>query len=164
VLTEAQTLASRIPRARAAIPVPAAFAGQPEKSWSELVERLRGRLETARMAAFGELFGRRASVVTEWTRDGEALSTLVSLEAELPIAEREQRSYAKDQFEGEPDGDAKTRLLLELLKNALLVEVFGAELKASLPAPLLDAERALSVLALLSDLELAVRGRRGAYR
>lgn len=159
-------LAEELPKAQAAVPAPAPYAGHTEH-WTHLAKRLRGALALTDMSVRGELGGMRAVVQTRWLRAGEPVLTNVQLSPEgvfdakyhLAIAGGEVLSGSLDAL----PRDARL-FLAELGSNYDAVSVEQNSVSVDLPAPLFEIteiERALDRLARLAKMLL---GAVGPYR
>jgi hypothetical protein len=160
-------LARLLPRARAAIPAPAAMSSSVE-AWRALARSLGGALETARMAIACELSGQSAEIVTVWDAHGDARHTEVTLSAVPPLPIRWVLEWSE--AAGVTSGDLDTlsrsacEVFVELEGTCAAVSIASDRLVAMLPAPLADPEPARAALLRLAELADALRSRAGAYR
>ena len=159
-------LARTLPRARAAIPPPASMT-RAEPAWRKLAKRLDGTLETARMVITGSLDGQPATVTTEWSDDGEALATTITLDLGTPLDARKRLHRRGDTvLSGNPGNLGKrTQKLVDVIAaETLALDIGQSALGVVLPAPIFDADLLDTQLQRLTELAAALRGVAGPYR
>lgn len=162
----ALAIAQAIGPARRDIPPPRGMR-KAAKAWRELARRLKGKLETARMAVVGRFEGARAEVLTEWSAEGKALRTAIKLRPGFPIERTSQLRWAEGQYlEGAPrelPGEASA-WLTTVQQDALALRIGRQDLELSLPAPLADTAPILEGLHRLDRLAALLRSKVGPYR
>jgi hypothetical protein len=149
IVADALAFARALPAARAAIPVPTAFAAA-EASWRALADALHAPLETATMRIAGRLEALPARVFTEWSA-GAAARTVVEL---APRAMLGRAPVLTPEAEG----------LRERLASEGTLTIEAEALRLVLPAPWLDGESLLQRLRLMRQLYDLLRSGAGPYR
>ena len=166
-ITEAALrIADAIPRARQAIPPPAAMQTA-LSPWRKLAAKLQGPLETARMAVTGRFDGAKVEVWTEWSADARAERTALRMHLDFPVDDKHQVQWSEGAWTaGEPQRlPGRMRSMLpKMLDGALGLSVRRKSVELSLPAPLLSTKPILNSLHLLGQLAALLRGKTGPYR
>jgi len=162
----ALALGRAIPKARAAIPPPAAMA-EAVSAWERLAKRLRAPLDRTRMAVHGPFEGSETEVATEWSPKGHALRTTITFWTPDAVAERHQLAWSDGKVvHGHSDElPAPARERVErLLEGAEALTIDSDRLVLWDPAPQLVIEPIVERLTQLAALAAALRGERGPYR
>jgi hypothetical protein len=166
-ITEAALrIADAIPRARQAIPPPAAMQTA-LSPWRKLAAKLQGPLETARMAVTGRFEGAKVEVWTEWSADARPERTALRWHLDFPVDDKQHLEWSEGAWTaGDPQRlPGRVRSLLpKVLDGAVGLSIRRKAIELSLPAPLLTNQPILAGLHHVGKLAALLRGKTGPYR